>query len=174
MAKPEKVAAVAELTKMFEGASGIFVTDFQGMNVAEVSNLRKSLRQNKTKFVVAKNTLFRIAAKNANVSGIDDFLKGTTGVAFTSADAAPAAKVLNDAFKEKERPRVKVFVVDKQSFKSAEIGRLADLPSREILLSQLVAAVEAPLAQLASTIEGLFQELIRSVDALAEKKKGES
>jgi large subunit ribosomal protein L10 len=174
MAKPEKVATVAELTKMFETSTGIFVADFQGMNVGEVSNLRKSLRQNKTKFVVAKNTLFRIAAKNANVTGIDDFLKGTTGVAFTSVDAAPAAKVLNDAFKEKERPRVKVFVVDRQSFNAAEIGRLADLPSREILLSQLVAAVEAPLAQLASTIEGFFQELIRSVDALAEKKKGEA
>ena len=174
MAKPEKVATVAEITKLFEASSGIFVTDFQGMNVTDISNLRRSLRQNKTKFLVAKNTLFRIAAKNANVSGIDDFLKGTTGIAFATTDSAPTAKVLNDAFKEKERPRIKVFVVDKQSFKGAEIGRLADLPSREILLSQLVGAVEAPLTQLASTIDGFFQELIRSVESLAEKKKGEA
>jgi large subunit ribosomal protein L10 len=172
MPKPEKVATVAEITKLFESASGIFVTDFQGMNVADISNLRKALRQNKTKFVVAKNTLFRIAAKNANVTGIDEFLKGTTGIAFASSDSAPTAKALNDSFKEKEKPRIKVFVVDKQSFKASEIGRLADLPSREILLSQLVGAVEAPMAQLASTIDGFFQELIRTVDALAEKQKG--
>lgn len=174
MAKPEKVATVAEITKLFEAANGIFVTDFQGMNVTDISNLRKNLRTNKTKFVVAKNTLFRIAAKNANVTGIDDFLKGTTGIAFANADSAPAAKVLNDAFKEKEKPRIKVFVVDKQAFKAAEIGRLADLPSREILLSQLVGAVEAPIAQLASTIDGFFQKLIGTVDALAEKKKAEA
>ena len=103
---------------------------------------------------------------------LDEHLKGPTAVAFALKDAAVAAKILNDSFKEKQRPRIKVFVLDSEIHSGLEIGRLADLPSREILLSQLVAAVEAPLTNLVSSVEAVFTELIRTVDALADKQKG--
>jgi len=83
-----------------------------------------------------------------------------------------AAKILNDSFKEKQLPRIKVFVLDSEVHSGKDIGRLADLPSREILLSQLVSAVEAPLTNLVSSVEAVFTELIRTVDALRKSRKG--
>lgn len=173
MPKVEKIESVAELKQLFEEANAFFVTDYQGLNVEDINALRKTLRQKKVKYVVAKNTLIRIAAHQANVPDIDKHLKGPTAVAFTSEDPAAAAKVLNDSFKDKERPKMKAFVVDKHLHQSADIGRLADLPSREVLLSQVVGAVEAPLTSLVGTLDNFFQKLIGTVDALAEKKKSE-
>lgn len=173
MPKPEKIEAVAEIRKMFESAGSFFVTDYQGLNVADMTALRKRLRDNKVKYLIAKNTLLKLAAREAGVSDIDEHLLGPTAVAFTSDDPAGAAKILNDYYKDKELPRMKVFVVDNQLFHGTEITRLADLPSREILLGQLVAAIEAPLTSLVGALDGFFRELVGSVDALAEKRKTE-
>lgn len=172
MPKPEKITTVAELKEVFQSAGSFFVTDYQGLNVANLSVLRKNLRENDVKYVVAKNTLFKIAAREAGVPSIDSHLKGPTAIAFALKDAAAAAKVLNDSFKEKKLPRIKVFVVDSELHSATDIGRLADLPSREVLLSQLVSAVESPLTSLVSSVEAVFTELIRTVDALADKQKG--
>lgn len=172
MPKPEKITTVAELKEVFQSASSFFVTDYQGLNVANLSVLRKNLRESGVKYVVAKNTLFKIAAHEAGVPSIDEHLKGPTAIAFALKDAAVAAKILNDSFKEKQLPRIKVFVVDSELHGATDIGRLADLPSREVLLSQLVSAVESPLTSLVSSVEAVFTELIRTVDALAEKQKG--
>lgn len=173
MPKPEKVEAVAEIRKMFESAGSFFVTDYKGLNVADMTALRKKLRDNKVKYLIAKNTLIKLAAREAGVSDIDEHLLGPTAVAFTSDDPAAAAKILNDYYKDRELPRMKVFVVDSQVFQGTEITRLADLPPREILLSQLVAAIEAPLTSLVGALDGFFRELVGSVDALSEKRKTE-
>ncbi len=174
MLKAEKIDTVAEITKLFEGAGSFFVTDYQGLNVADMTVLRKNLRENKVRYLIAKNTLLKLAAKGAGVTEIDEHLIGPTAIAFTSDDPAAAAKILNDSFKSKELPRMKVFVVDDQVFEGVEISRLADLPSREILLSQLVSAVEAPFSNLVSSLDGFFRELVGTIDALAEKKTSEN
>ena len=171
MPKPEKVTTVAELTELFKECGSFFVTDYQGLNVADISVLRKNLRENNVKYLVAKNTLFKIAAKQAGAPDVDKFLAGPTAIAFALKDASVAAKILNDSFKEKERPKIRVFTVEGQVHSAADIGRLADLPSREVLLSAVAAAVEAPLAELARSVDAVFQELIRSIDALADKRK---
>jgi len=173
MPKPEKITAVAEMKELFESAGSFFVTDYQGLNVADMTVLRKSLRENNIKYLIAKNTLLKLAAKGAGVADINEHLSGPTAIAFTSEDPAAAAKILNDSFKSKELPRMKVFFVDNQVFDGAEISRLADLPPRDILLSQLVAAVEAPFSNLVSSLDGFFRKLVGTIDALAEKKKGE-
>jgi large subunit ribosomal protein L10 len=172
MPKPEKVENVAELKEAFQSAKSFFVTDYQGLNVADISTLRKNLRENNVRYIVAKNTLFKLAAKEAGAPALDDHFKGPTAVAFALKDPAIAAKILNDSFKEKQLPRVKAFVVDAQIHQPAEIGRLADLPSREVLLSMLVGAVEAPLTNLVSAVEAVFTELVRTVDNLADQKEG--
>ena len=173
MPKPEKIQAVAEMKEIFENSSSLFVTDYQGLNVADMTDLRSKLRENNVKYLIAKNTLLKIAAKEAGVEGIDEHLSGPTAIAFTDDDPAAAAKVLNDSFKDKELPRMKVFVVDEDVFDAAEIGRLADLPSKEILYSQVVAAVEAPFTELVGSLDGFFRELVGSIDALADQKKTE-
>ena len=173
MPKPEKIEAVAEMKKLFESAGSFFVTDYQGLNVADMTDLRKNLRENNIKYLIAKNTLLKLAVKDAGIDSLDEHLIGPTAVAFTSDDPALAAKILNDSFKAKELPRMKVFMVDDQVFEGAEIKRLADLPPRDILLSQLVAAVESPLTSIVGSLDGFFRDLVGSVDALAEKRKSE-
>lgn len=171
MPKQTKIDSVAELKQHFSTAGSFFVTDYQGLNVADISALRKNLRENKVTYVVARNTLLKMAAKQAGAPDVGEFFKGPTAVAFTSSDVSVAAKILNDSFKDKKLPRVKVFVVDNHVHKATDIQQIADLPSREVLLSQLVAAVESPLTALVGSIDAFFTELCRTVDSLAEKKK---
>lgn len=173
MPKPEKVQAVAELKELFENANSFFVTDYQGLNVADMTVLRKDLRDNDVRYLIAKNTLFKLAVNQAGIEGVEQHLFGPTAVAFANGDAAAAAKVINESFKKRELPRVKVFSVEKELFGADQIGRLADLPSKEQLLSQLVADIESPIAAVARMIDGIFHELIGTMDALADKRKQE-
>ncbi len=170
MPKPEKLQAVAEMKELFQSAGSLFITDYQGLNVADMTGLRKELRDSGVRYLIAKNTLMRIAAKEAGVEGLDEFLVGPTAVAFSSSDPVVAAKLLNESFKKRELPRMKVFVVEKKMFGGKDIGRLAELPPREILLSQVLAAVEAPFTSLIGSIDGFFRELCYTLDALAKKK----
>lgn len=173
MAKPEKIKAVADMKELFESSDSFFVTDYQGLTVADMTSLRSDLRANKVKYLIAKNTLLKLAAREAGVEGVDDHFVGPTAVAFTNDDPAAAAKVLNDSFKAKELPRMKVFVVENEVYQGVEIKRLADLPPKDILLSQVVAAVEAPFTELIGSLDGFFRELVGSIDALADKKNSE-
>jgi len=174
MPNPQKINTVAEIKKLFDDASSLFVTDYQGLSVTEITGLRKNLRENQVTYRVAKNTLLKLAAHQAGVGDmIGEHLSGPTAVAFTSEDAAIAAKILHDSYKDKELPRMKVFVVDGQAFDGREIKRLAGLPPREILLAQVVAAVEAPISELVGALDGFFRELVGSIEALTEKKKSE-
>jgi len=174
MPNPEKFDTVAEIKKLFDDADSFFVTEYQGLNVADLTDLRRKLRENHVTYRVAKNTLLRLAARQVGVEElIDKHLTGPTAVAFTSEDAAVAAKILHNSYKEKELPRTKVFVVDGHVFDGQEVKRLADLPPREILLAQVVADVEAPFSELVGSLDGFFRELVGSIDALVEKKKCE-
>lgn len=170
---PEKVAVVENFEKLFSESGSYFVTDYQGLNVADMTVLRKDLRANNVTYVIAKNTLMDIAAKNTKQPELAEFFKGCTAVAFASDDPAVAAKILYDSYKERDLPRIKAFVVDDQLFKAEEIQRLASLPPREILLSQLVNAVESPMTSLVGALDAVFRDLVGSLDALAEKKKAE-
>lgn len=171
MPKQEKVTAVAEIKDLFSNAEAYFFTDYQGLNVADMTVLRKNLRQKKVKYLVAKNTLLKKGAEQAGITGIEKYLTGPTAVAFATEDAPAAAKVLHDSFKEKQLPRVKAFVVADQTHPAASLEAFASLPSKEVLLGQLAALVKQPMQELVNTMNGFFQPLVGSIDALAEKKK---
>lgn len=174
MPKPEKLDAVAGLKELFESSPSFFVTDFQGLNVTDITALRRNLRLKNVKYLVAKNTLFRIAAREAGIpDGVEEHFAGPTAVAFVTEDPVPVAKILHDSYKDKELPRTKVFVVDAHVHGSDDVKRLADLPPTEILLSQIAAAVESPITSVVYGIEALFRELIGSVDALARQRESE-
>ena len=173
MARPEKVKKVDEIQQLFKESDAYFVTDYQGLNVADITVLRKNLRESRVRYMVAKNTLFRLAAEGAGEGRLKDHFQGPTAVAFTQEEPAVAAKILHDSYKERELPRIKAFVLDDQIYDGAEIKRLADLPPRDVLLSQVVAAVESPLTSLVASVQAVFRELIGTVDALAEKRKAE-
>lgn len=173
MLKPEKTNAVAKMKDLFEGADSFFITDYQGLNVADITILRKNLRENGVRYLVAKNTLLKLAAKDAGRENLDDHFIGPTAVAFASNDPSVAAKILHDSYKDKELPRIKVFVVDGHMHQPEDIKRLAELPPRPVLLSQLVAAIESPLTQLVGSLDGVFRDLVGSLNALAEQRKAE-
>lgn len=173
MPKAEKIETIAQYKKMFEDSSSIFVTDFQGLNVENLTDLRKKLRETGVKFVVGKNTLFRLAAKDT-IEGIDQHLFGPTAVVFTEDDPAVAAKILHESFKEHDLPKMKAFWLDGVPFEAADIKRLADLPTKDQLYSMVAAAVEAPLTELVRTLNAFHQNLVGVIDALAEKKKSEA
>jgi large subunit ribosomal protein L10 len=173
MARPEKIAVVESFEKLFKDSNAYFVTDFQGLSVSDMTVLRKNLRENKVSYLVAKNTLMDIAARNTEQPDLKEYFKGCTAIAFASDDPAVAAKILYDSYKEKELPRVKAFVVDSALYMADDIKRLAELPPREVLLSQLVAAVESPLTSLVGALDAVFRDLVGSIDALAEKRKAE-
>jgi large subunit ribosomal protein L10 len=174
MPRPEKVQAVEEMTKLFEQSSSFFITDYQGLNVADMTVLRKNLRDNKVRYLVAKNTLMRRAAKAAGKDSIEKYLSGPTAIAFAADDPTIVAKILHESYKSTELPRIKVFVVEDQEHEPDDLKRLAELPTREVLLSQLVAAVESPLTSLVGAIDAVMRELVGSIDALAQKKTEES
>jgi large subunit ribosomal protein L10 len=174
MPNPQKVEKVAEIKKLFNDAHSFFVTDYQGLNVADITALRRHLRDNNIMYLVAKNTLLQLAATEAGVPDISKHLTGATAVAFTKDDAAVAAKILHDSFKDKDLPRMKVFVVDRQAFGGDEISRLADLPSKDVLLAHVVLAVEGPMRELVGTIDTIFRDLVGTIEALAEKTKNEA
>lgn len=170
MPKPEKIQVVDKLKKEFEETKSVFVTDYTGLNVADITLLRKDLRENSIKYLVAKNTLIRIAAKETGYDNIIEHLEGQTALAFAKDDPAVAAKILYDSFKNIEKPVIKAFVLDNELFPGADAVRLAELPSKEILLSQIVSAVESPLTAVVNSIDCLFQELMGTLDALAASK----
>lgn len=174
MLRQEKSDKVTELKKLFEDAGAYFITDYQGLNVADITVLRRSLRESNVRYLVAKNTLFRIAAKDTNQPDIAKYFTGPTAVAFAADDPTVAAKVLYESHKERELPRFKAFVVENRIHTPEEVKVLAELPPREILLSQVVAAIEAPLTQLVGSLDGFFRELVGSIDALADKRKAEA
>lgn len=173
MPKAEKMETVARYKELFEQAESYFVADYQGLNVADMTDLRRKLRENNIRFLIGKNTLFRLAAIDAEVTGMEPHLEGPTAIAFTGDDPAVAAKILHDSYKDRELPVMKAFWLDGVPFDGSEIKRLADLPTREVLLGQVITAVEAPLTELVASLDGFFRELVGTIDALAQAKQDE-
>ena len=150
MARADKATVVAELTDHFSSSSAAVLTEYRGLTVAQLQELRSTLGGH-AKFAVAKNTLAKIAAKKAGVSGLDDLLQGPTAIAFVKGDVVEAAKGLRDFAKANPLLVIKGGVVDGKPMTPAEITKLADLESREVLLAKLAGAMKAKMAQAAAT-----------------------
>ena len=158
MARSDKETAVAELTEDFRSASATVLTEYRGLTVASMKELRRSLGTD-TKYSVVKNTLTKIAAKAAGVDLSDDLLVGPSAVAFIKGDPIDAAKSLKNFQKEHPLLIIKGGVFDGKSVSTAEIMKLADLESREVLLSKLAGAMKGTMAKAARTFDALRMKL---------------
>ena len=154
MARPDKAAAVAELTEDFKSADAIALTEYRGLTVGAMKTLRRSLGM-ETKYAVVKNTLTKIAAKNAGVEIDDSLLAGPSAVAFIKGDSIVAAKALKEFQKENPLLVIKGGVFDGKAVTTAEIMKLADLESREVLLAKLAGAMKGTLSKAARTFDAL-------------------
>lgn len=168
MASPDKVAAVAEIKEKFENSSAAVVTAYTGLTVAQLKELRRSLGEN-AQYRVAKNTLTKIAANEAGVTGLDEFFKGSTAVAFVTGDPVETAKGLRNFAKDNPALVIKGGVLDGKSLTAAEIEMLADLEPREVLLAKLAGGMKASMAKAAATFQAPLSQFARTADALREK-----
>ena len=174
MARAEKVAAVAELTERFQSSSGAVLTEYRGLSVAQLGELRQSLGANAT-YSVVKNTLTKIAAAEAGVTPeLTNLLSGPSAIAFVQGDVVEAAKGLRDFARANPLLVIKGGVLDGKPLTPDEIVKLADLESREVLLAKLAGAMKASLANAAGTFAALPVQMARLLAALESKRAEES
>ena len=169
MANAAKTAAVAELTEMFRGSTAGVLTEYRGLTVAQLKQLRRSLGDNAT-YAVVKNTLTSIAAKEAGVDAFDGQLTGPSAIAFVTGDPVEAAKGLREFARAHPALVIKGGVLDGKALTPAEVNRLADLESREVLLAKLAGAMKASLNQAAYLFVAPLSQAARAVDALRQKQ----
>jgi len=173
MARADKETAVAELTERFRTASGAVLTEYRGLTVSQLGELRQSLGTN-AQFSVVKNTLTKIAAAQAGVTTeLTSLLEGPSAIAFVQGDVVEAAKGLREFSRTYPQLVIKGGVLEGKSLTPAEIVRLADLEPREVLLAKLAGAMKASLAGAAATFNALPAQMARLLGALEQKRLGE-
>jgi large subunit ribosomal protein L10 len=171
MARAEKVSAVAELTERFQSSAGAVLTEYRGLSVAQLGELRHTLGENAT-FAVVKNTLTKIAASEAGVAGeLTELLSGPSAIAFVQGDVVEAAKGLRDFSRVNPLLVIKGGVLDGKVMQPEEIAKLADLEPREVLLAKLAGAMKASMAGAAATFAALPSQMARLLAALEEKQQ---
>ena len=168
-----KKEVVAELSQKLDGATAFYLTDFTGLDVQKMTDLRARMRAEGVEYLVVKNTLALRAIEDLDIPDIGEFFVGPTGLVIGNEDAVTAAKVLDNFAKENDqKPSVKVGVVERRQVSAEEVGRLAKLPPREELLSELAGAMQAPLAALVFLMEGKMRELMGLLEALRAERDG--
>jgi len=172
VAKPEKAAAIAELTNKFRNSGAAVLTEYRGLSVAQLTTLRRSIREHAT-YVVVKNTLTEIAAKEAGVTAFDGKFSGPSAIAFITGDPVGAAKGLRDFAKVNPLLVIKGGVLDGKALTPAEIFKLADLESREVLLAMLAGAMKASLSNAVNLFAAPLSQTARVIDALRAKVEAE-
>ena len=170
MANAEKTAAVAAITESFRGANAALLTEYRGLSVSEITELRRALGDG-AQYAVVKNTLTKLAAQEAGVAGIDELLAGPTAIAFVSGDPIEAAKGLRDFAKTHPMLVVKGGVLDGRPLSPAEIAQLADLESREVLLAKLAGVLQASLTQAVGLFAAPLSQAARLLGALETQRQ---
>jgi large subunit ribosomal protein L10 len=172
VAKPEKAAAIAELTNKFRNSGAAVLTEYRGLTVAQMTTLRSSIREHAT-YAGVTNTLTEIAAKEAGVTAFDGQLSGPSAIAFITGDPVGAAKGLRDFTKANPLLVIKAGVLDGKALSPAEILKLADLESREVLLAKLAGAMKASLTNAVNLFVAPLSQTARVIDALRAKVEAE-
>jgi large subunit ribosomal protein L10 len=167
----QKEQIIQDATDRLEGVRGIYLADFSGMTVEAVSALRKKCREEKVFFRVIKNTLLKRALHARGITDLDPFLHGPTGVAMSTDDEVTPARVLAEFAKVNERPRIKAGVVEGRLFDDKQVATLAALPSREVLLQQVLGTFIAPMTQFLGAIEATLRLPAVMADVLARERQ---
>ncbi len=170
MARPEKVEEVSRLEARLKKASAVILTDFRGLTVGEISTLRGKLREAGVEYRVVKNRLLGIAGKTAGIDGLTPFLEGPTAAAFSPDDPVAAAKIIQEFIRQTRKLAVKGSIVAGHVYDEAHTKALADLPSRQQLLAQVVGGIAAPLIGLASVLSAVPRSLVYALDQLRQQR----
>jgi large subunit ribosomal protein L10 len=163
MSKTERQTQVEALTERLKGSPNIYVTDFTGLSVGKITELRRKLRAAGARYVVVKNTLAQRALAANAIRELDDHLAGPTGLVLAGTDPLAAAKVLGEFAKENQKPQVRIGLVDGKAVNPAYVKRLGELPGREALLGQF-----------AGCLNGVLYQMVGALEALRDKRQAEA
>ena len=170
MPNNKNIEQVKELKETFSKAKAIYFTEYHGLNVGDITKLRSEFFKADVEYKVAKNTLIKLAAQQNKISGLDEVLIGSTAIAIAYTEPVAPAKVIKEFTKDNDLPTVKGILFDGEFLPGEEFNKLADMPSKEELLSQLVAMLNSPLQKLASTLIAPMQNAVSALNNLKEKK----
>ena len=171
MARPEKISEVEALNQVFKESLSIVLNDYTGLNVEKLTELRAKCRENGVVFRVVKNTLAIRSIKDTPAEELESYFEGPTALAISNESENLSAKILADFAKEYERPKFKAAVVDGNILDAAAVAQLAKLPSKEILLSQLLAGIQGPGNALVNVLQGTLRNLMNVLDAIRTKQE---
>ncbi|MDO5576770.1 MAG: 50S ribosomal protein L10 [Fibrobacter sp.] len=167
----ERESVVAELENEFRNATGIYLADNNKINVEKITKLRADLRNNGIRVIVVKNTLAKKACERVGKETLSPFFKGPTVVAITKNEGTAPAKIIKEFQKDnKDLFTFKVSYVDGSIFTAEDTAKLADIPSREVLLSQLLGCLQAPMQNFAGALNGILSKLVGTLEAVKEQK----
>jgi large subunit ribosomal protein L10 len=169
--RTEKATSSAELREKLGAARSAVLTDFRGLSVAEITELRTLLRKSAVEYTVVKNTLAKIAVKDTNLAGLAAYFEGPIAIAISREDPMAASRVLSTWSKTRPTFAVKGGMVEGQLVGPAEIAALADLPPREVLLARVAGAFQAPLQALANVLAGPVRALASALDQVRQQKE---
>ena len=173
MANAEKTESVEELKERFNGVQTAVLTEYRGLTVRQLSDLRKQLKGAAAEYKVVKNRLARIAIKDSPLDGLGKHLTGPTGVAYTKKDPVPVAKALQAFLRNNPALTIKVGIVEGKVLEPAALKSLADLPSKDALRAQIVGAVQGPMGKIVTLLTAVQGELVRVLEARSKQGAAE-
>ena len=174
-ASAAKVEVVGELRELVGKTSAAIMTDYRGLSVAELTDLRKKLRAVDGEFRVVKNTLFKLAAADLlPVDQLGEYLAGPTAIGFAKGDPVAATKVIVDFIKDHKAISLKGGVVDGVVYSAAQVDALSKIPSREVLISQMLGSLNGPISGLVGTLNGILANFVFTLQAVADKQGAEA
>jgi large subunit ribosomal protein L10 len=171
LTKKAKEKMLEEVTAELKQAELVIVSDYRGLNVKAINDLRGKLRNEQCRYKITKNTMNRLACRQAGVESLEPLFEGPTAIAYSSADPVAAAKVFNEFAKENEALVVKGGLLSGQVLDAAGVKALGDIPPREVLLARVVGGFQSPIAGLVGVLSGTLRSLVYTVDAVRQQKE---
>ena len=169
--RPEKVAMIATLKETMKNAKGAVLTDYRGIKVAQDTKLRRKMREAGVQYSVIKNNMASIAAKEAGIEGLDDYLKGPLAMVSSDKDPVAAAKLISEFIKENRIMEIKGGLVEGKVIDAEGVKALANLPSREVLLARLLGSMQSPIPGFVTVLQGNIRNLVYALDAVRQQKE---
>lgn len=171
----QKVEIVGDLRELVEQTQAAILVDYRGLSVAELTEIRKKLRTVNAEFRVVKNTLFKLAADGLMpIDKLDQYLAGPTAIGFAKGDPVGVAKVMVDFVKDHKAVSIKAGVVGNDVYNVAQVEALSKVPPREVLISQMLGSLNAPISGLVGTLNGIISNFVFTLQAVADKKGAEA
>ena len=171
MDRTEKAELISEIKELLESSSAIYLTDYNGINVEDITDLRNQFRKEGVRYKVFKNTLMKRAlSESGRFTKLADHLTGMTGFAFTTSNPVAPAKIISKYFGDKEKLALKACYIEGEYYDSSQLKALATLPSKQELIASIMGSLNAPVAGIAGAINAVMRDLVNVVDQISKKQ----